>query len=112
MSKTIRVLHILQRMEAAGVQTFLMNLYRKIDREKVQFDFLVHYTEPQFFDKEVEELGGSIYHFSVREDYNFLKYYRDLNVFFQTHKEYNIVHGHMHSLGAVYLHAAKKTVFG
>lgn len=108
MSEPIRVLHILQRMEAAGVQTLLMNLYRKIDREKVQFDFLVHYTTPQFFDEEVEALGGKIYRFSVREDYNFPKYYRDLNKFFKEHKEYKIVHGHMHTLGGIYLHVAKK----
>ena len=108
MSEPIRVLHILQRMEAAGVQTLLMNLYRKIDRDRVQFDFLVHYTAPQFFDEEIEALGGNIYRFSVREDYNFPKYYRDLNKFFKEHKEYKIVHGHMHTLGGVYLHAAKK----
>lgn len=108
MSESIRVLHILQRMEAAGVQTLLMNLYRKIDRDRVQFDFLVHYTAPQFFDKEIEALGGKIYRFSVREDYNFPKYYSDLNKFFKEHKEYKIVHGHMHTLGGIYFHAAKK----
>jgi len=108
MSEPIRVLHALQRMEAAGVQTLLMNLYRKIDREKVQFDFLVHYTQPQFFDDEIERLGGRIYRLSVREDYNFLKYYKELNIFFENHQEYKIVHGHMHTLGGIYLHIAKK----
>lgn len=108
MNEPIRILHVLQKMEAAGVQTLLMNLYRKIDRSNVQFDFLVHYTAPQFFDKEIEKLGGKIYRFSVREDYNFLKYYIDLNRFFKQHKEYKIVHGHMHTLGGIYLHVAKK----
>ena len=107
MSEPIRVLHVLQRMEAAGVQTLLMNMYREIDRDRVQFDFLVHYTAPQFFDEEIEKMGGKIYRFSVREDYNFIKYYRDLKKFFRSHPEYKIVHGHMHSLGAIYLHAAK-----
>lgn len=107
MEEPIRVLHILQRMEAAGVQTFLMNLYRCIDRTKVQFDFLVHYTEKQFFDDEIEKLGGRIYRFSVREDYDFLKYYKELQYFFKQHSEYKIVHGHMHSLGSIYLHVAK-----
>lgn len=41
MGEPIRVLHILQRMEAGGTQALLMNIYRKIDRTKVQFDFLV-----------------------------------------------------------------------
>ena len=39
MGEPIRVLHILQRMEAGGTQALLMNIYRKIDRTKVQFDF-------------------------------------------------------------------------
>lgn len=107
-NKPIRVLHVLQRMEAAGVQTLLMNLYRSIDRSKVQFDFLVHYKEHQFFDDEIEALGGKIYRLSVREDYNFVKYCKDLDSFFEEHNEYKIVHGHMHSLGAIYLHYAKK----
>lgn len=108
MSQPIRILHVLQRMEPAGVQTLLMNIYRHIDRDKIQFDFLVHYTAPQFFDEEIQALGGRIYRFSVREDYNFIKYRMQLRHFFQTHPEYRIVHGHMHSLGMFYLGAAKK----
>lgn len=108
MGGTIRILHVLQRMEAAGVQTLLMNLYRNIDRSKVQFDFLVHYTKPQFFDDEIESLGGKIYRMSVREDLNFIKYTHALKNFFDEHPEYKIVHGHMHSLGAFYLKAAKQ----
>ena len=53
MQKPIRILHVVQRMEAAGVQNLLMNIYRNIDRTKVQFDFLVHYEEKQFFDDEI-----------------------------------------------------------
>ena len=108
MTEPIRVLHVVQRMEAAGVQALLMNIYRSIDRNKVQFDFLVHYTEPQFYDEEIKKMGGKIYKFSVREDYNFLKYKHNLDIFFKEHKEYKIVHGHMNSLGAIYLNAAEK----
>lgn len=104
----IRVLHIVQRMEAAGVQALLMSLYRNVDRSKVQFDFLTHYTEKQFYDDEIEALGGRIYRFSVREDYNLLLYYRQLECFFKEHKEYRIIHGHMPVLGAIYLSVAKK----
>lgn len=103
----LRVLHILQRMEPAGVQTLLMNLYQHIDRKQIQFDFLVHYQTHQFFDDVIKNNGGRIFRFSVREDYNFIKYVNDLKLFFRTHPEYKIVHGHMHSLGALYLNSAK-----
>lgn len=108
MDKPIRVLHVLQRMEAAGVQTLLMSIYRNIDRSKVQFDFLVHYKEDQFFDKEIEAMGGRVYKLSVREDHNMVKYFKDLNEFFSEHNEYKIVHGHMPVLGVFYLYAAYK----
>ena len=35
----IRVLQIVPAMNAGGMETFIMNIYRAIDREKVQFDF-------------------------------------------------------------------------
>lgn len=108
MGQPIRVLHVLQRMEAAGVQTLLMSIYRNIDRDKVQFDFLTHYTQEQFFDAEIEAMGGKVHRLSVREDYDLLKYWRDLNAFFKQHKEYRVVHGHMPVLGYFYLSAAKR----
>ena len=61
MSNPVRVLHVVQRMEAGGTQSLLMNLYRHIDRERLQFDFLVEYTRPQFHDTEIERLGGQIH---------------------------------------------------
>ena len=104
----VRVLHVVQRMEAAGLQSFIMNIYRELDRTKVQFDFLVHYTERQFYDDEIESMGGRIYRLSIREDKNIIKYFWELHAFFEKHREYKIVHGHMDSLGVFYLAAAKK----
>lgn len=105
----IRILHVVQRMESAGLQSFIMNVYRKIDRSKIQFDFLVHYTERQFYDNEIEKLGGKIYRLSFREDKNIIKYVKDLDSFFKQHAEdYLVVHGHMDSLGFIYLFYAKK----
>ncbi len=106
-SEPIKVLEVCQRMEAAGVQSFLMNMYRNMDREKVQMDFLVHYKEDQFFDDEIMKLGGKVYKLSVREDYNLFKYFYELYKFYKTHPEYKIVHGHMDTLGFFYLGIAK-----
>ena len=77
MGEPIRVLHILQRMEAGGTQALLMNIYRKIDRTKVQFDFLVVYKEKQFYDDEIEKMGGHVYKLSFREDLNLPKFQKD-----------------------------------
>ena len=108
MSEPIRVLHILQRMEAGGTQALLMNIYRNINREKVQFDFLVEYPNRQFYDDEIESMGGKIYRTSVREDLNIFKFCRYLNKFFKEHREYKIVHVHAYSIGFFCLRAAKR----
>ncbi len=108
MKEPIRVLHILQRMEAGGTQALLMNLYRKIDRRKLQFDFLVVYKEKQFYDDEIEKMGGHVYKLSFREDLNLLKFKKDLSVFFKHHSEYKIVHCHAYTIGYFCLKEAKK----
>lgn len=104
----IRVLQVVPNMQAGGLESFIMNVYRHIDRNKVQFDFLVHYNKHCFFDDEIENLGGTIYRFSVREDNRVFKYIRALNRFFREHTEYKVIHGHMASLAFIYLYVAKK----
>lgn len=107
MSEPIRVLMINYKMQCAGIEAFIMNMYRNIDRSKIQFDFLVHYEQRQFYDDEIESMGGKIYRLTIREDNNFIKYIKDLKKFFVEHREYKIVHGHMESFGVFYLRAAK-----
>ena len=38
----IRVLHVLGGLDRGGAETMVMNLYRAIDKSRVQFDFVVH----------------------------------------------------------------------
>ncbi|EGT4138803.1 glycosyltransferase family 1 protein [Clostridium perfringens] len=103
----IRILQVVPNMHAAGLETLIMNIYRNIDRTKIQFDFLVHYKERHFYDEEIEKLGGKIYRLSFRNDGNIVKYLKDLDNFFENNK-YDIVHGHMASTACFYLGMAKK----
>ena len=48
MKKTIRILNFVPNMRVAGIETFIMNVYRNIDRSKVQFDFIVHNKRRKF----------------------------------------------------------------
>ena len=59
-AEPIRVLQIMPAMDAGGMETFVMNVYRTLDREQVQFDFLYHYDKPCFFDDEIRALGVSL----------------------------------------------------
>ena len=55
-----KVLHIIGSMNTGGTETMLMNIYRKIDREKIQFDFLDFSQDEAYYDKEIKELGGKV----------------------------------------------------
>ena len=57
----VRVLHIFHNMGNGGIEHFVMDFYRHIDREKVQFDFLTSVEERGYFDDEILLLGGKIY---------------------------------------------------
>lgn len=108
MAETIRVLHVLGSMNLGGAESRIMDLYRNIDREKIQFDFLVHHDGEGFFDKEIAELGGHIYHAPRFRVYNYAAYRKAMRQFFAAHHEFAAVHGHMTSTAALYLPIAKK----
>lgn len=104
----LRILQIVPNMHSAGIENWIMNIYRNIDRDKIQFDFLVHYTKHFDFDDEIEKRGGKIYRLSVREDNNIKKYIKDLDIFFKNHKEYKVIHSHMPSLAYIHLGIARR----
>ncbi|MDY5213351.1 glycosyltransferase, partial [Intestinibacter sp.] len=107
MSEPIRVLQVVTYMGRGGLETMLMNYYRNIDRDKVQFDFLTHRDERWDYDDEIESLGGKIYHLPKLNPFS-KSYLNALDKFFKEHKEYQIVHCHQDCLSGVVLKVAKK----
>lgn len=107
----IRVLHITEMLSAAGIESFIMNMYRNIDRDKVQFDFLVLRNEKEFYDEEIKSLGGKKYfvHSNIKNTWlRILDEAHQIEEFLKTHP-YEIVHIHYTTpLRAPYLLAAKK----
>ena len=104
----IRVLHVLHVMNYAGTETLLINIYRNIDRNKIQFDFAVCDTNRGDYDEEIKSLGGKIIYYPRYRGTNHFTYQKWWNSFFKEHKEYCIVHGHIGSTAAIYLSIAKK----
>lgn len=103
----VRVLHVVGRMHAGGLEALIMTVYRAMDREAYQFDFLVHTDEECAHDAEIERLGGRIYRLPRPTARTAPGYYRRALRFFQAHP-YEVVHGHMDSTAALYLRAARK----
>lgn len=107
--KVNRVLHIVNKMGYGGIETFLMNIYRNIDRNEVQFDFAVHTKEKGDYDEEIKKMGGNIYYFTPRRK-SVIKYKRDWEKFLSENKnKYVAVHMHVSSLTTILpLKIAKK----
>ncbi|SFU67182.1 glycosyltransferase [Butyrivibrio sp. INlla21] len=123
----IRVLHVLGGLGVGGAECRIIDLYRNMDRDRIQFDFLVHCSpektgkksptsdelmkvrEPDYFDSSVYKLGGRIFCFPKFVGTNYAEYKAAIKRFFAEHKdEWKVVQGHMTSTAAIYLPIAKK----
>jgi glycosyltransferase involved in cell wall biosynthesis len=102
----IRILHVVVNMNRGGAETLLMNLYRNIDRSRVQFDFLT--CKAGAFDAEILEMGGLIHRIPYVTDVGHSKYIQAMDDFFTSHLEYRIVHSHMDKMSGFVLRSAKK----
>lgn len=105
--KMIRVLHSVSNMDRAGIETMLMNYYRHIDRNKVQFDFLCNKLKPGAYDDEIKAMGGQIFHTPGLNPVKYPSYLRYMKKLFREHPEYKIIEAHNGALGVYALHAAK-----
>lgn len=114
-NEPIRVLNIVGEMSPGGIEVLIMNIYRNIDKSKVQFDFLMHSPDGEgSFVPEIEKMGGRVYRTPIIKTKNKTyygrvnKYIRFLKKFFSEHPEYRIIHGHMTNTAAIYMPIAKK----
>ena len=105
MNQPVRILQVVTYMGRGGLETMLMNYYRHIDRDLVQFDFLTHRQERAAYDDEIESLGGTIYRLPRLVPWSGT-YKKALDAFFKAHPEYRIVHVHQDCLSAVILKIA------
>lgn len=95
-----RVLHIVDSMGMGGIQAFIMNVYRTINKEEYQFDFLLNRHIEDSYEKEISELGGNIYFVPSRRK-GIIKNRKALNDFFMKQQDYVAVHMHESSLSYI-----------
>lgn len=109
--KPVRVLHITEELSAAGIESFIMNIYRRIDRNRVQFDFLVLRNQDEYYDNEIKASGGIKYTISPKSSNIMCRVYEESKLVeqFLTKNHYDIVHIHYTTpLRAPLLEAVKK----
>lgn len=72
-----RILFIMGDMGLGGAETHIMKVYRKIDKSKYQFDFVLNVEKRCFYQDEISRLGGKIYYVTKKAD-NIVKNYHDI----------------------------------
>lgn len=104
----IRILQCVSNMDRAGIETMLMNFYRNLDRNKIQFDFLCNKSKPGDYDEEIKSLGGRIYVSPGLNPFKWFQYQKYMKELFKSHPEYKIIHCQNEAMGFPALYAAKK----
>ena len=127
----VRVLQVHGRTNRGGAESRVMDIYHEMDRDRVQFDFLVHESprgtghtaptsgdlmsvrKPQDYDEEILSMGGRIFALPrlTVPPYgtDLFSYKKACRRFFEEHRdEWRVVQGHMTSTASVYLAEAKR----
>ena len=94
-------------MDRAGIETMLMNYYRNIDRNRIQFDFLCNKSKPGAYDEEILNLGGRIFHTPGLNPLKYGSYLKYMKSLFSEYPEYKIIEAHNGALGVYALNSAK-----
>lgn len=94
--KPIRVLQVIGIVAGGGVESVVMNYYKNIDREQVQFDFIVHYNNKVDISNDVEALGGKVYKITPYNE-NIFSFMKSIYKIVKNNN-YKIVHSHMTTL--------------
>ena len=103
-SKPIRVAQIMGKWLGGGVEAVVMNYYRNIDRNKVQFDFICDEDSKYIPREEIEKLGGKI--ILIPPYQKPFKYHKELKKVLKE-RNYKIVHSHISTMSFFSLWAAK-----
>lgn len=108
MSEPIRVLYVFSQLDRGGAESMCMNLYRNVDRSRLQFDFVKHTPSIGAFEEEIRALGGKIYEAPRYRVYNYLSYQSWWKKHLFAHPEHQIIHGHFFTVSSVYFKIAHK----
>ena len=85
--KKIKVLQVVGGMDRAGAETFVMNLFRNINKDKYDFNFLYFTDKKCDYDDEILSLNGKIHRIKL---INFFSNIINLIRFFKKERFYRL----------------------
>lgn len=63
-----RLLCLTSNVNAGGAETFLMKVYRRLDRSRYQMDFCINVPQKCFYEEEILSMGGRIYRIPAKSE--------------------------------------------
>ena len=100
-----KILCITANMNAGGAETFLMKIYRNLDRTQYQMDFCVS-TENNYYGEEIHQLGGKIYIIPLKSKYPISSFMSIYKIVKNNQYKY-VMRVNEHSLSTIDLLAAR-----
>jgi len=105
-TRPIRILHVPDSMDRAGIETWLLHVLRHINRDRFKMDFLYHTDRTCDYDDEILSLGSNIIpclhpHVPCIFAANFRRVMRDWG-------PYDVVHSHVHHFSGFVLKMAHR----
>lgn len=110
--KVLNLLFYTERWTSGGIEAFVMNVYRNLDRKIIKANILTSQNETDIYDKEIENLGGHKY-VTLEKKYNSpivrtLKNFKQFNKNIKS-KKIDIIHLNIcHGVAMIYAYIAKK----
>lgn len=95
-------------MNRGGMENRLMDIYRNVDRTRVQFDFYTLREQKGQFDEEILSLGGRVYYNTPFSTARLWEIPRRFEAFFKEHREYSVCHAHMNQWCPLILEGARR----
>lgn len=108
MKQPIRVLCVFSELDRGGAESMCMNLYRRMEKSQIQFDFVKHTTKKCLFEDEILSLGGHIFEAPRYKAINHFDYCGWWKQHFRDHPEHQIIHGHYYTTSAIYFKIAHR----
>lgn len=96
-------------LNAGGIETFVMNVYRELDKDKIKFDFINYFDseKEQFHEKEVTQYGSKIYKTGSMNCNNvFTRHYKKIKSLYKFLKKNNYTTIHIHASDSISLEDA------
>lgn len=112
MSEKVKVLYFIDRMLRGGIQTFVIENMKRMDKNKIQIDYLLLDDGVKYeLEDTLKEMGSNVYKLKgvwLRKPTDYFNYFKKIDEFFSQHNDYKVVHLHSSSKNFYILKSAKK----